>query len=187
MFNDLLKDNDELIAVKKTTGNDMVLLGSTSGKVVKFNETEIRQMGRTASGVKGIELSSDECVCAEIVSDENKILIVTVNGYGKQTKVEEYRQTRRGSKGVKGLNITDKNGTIKIAVLSLSLLLISCAAMSFATSAQTVSAGQDSARHKSYPKRWESSPLQMTALISPRGPRIITSSRWFFRQKSSME
>ena len=107
-----LKDNDELIAVKKTAGNDMVLLGSNSGKVVKFNETEIRQMGRTASGVKGIELSSDECVCAEIVSDENKILIVTVNGYGKQTKVEEYRQTRRGSKGVKGLNITDKNGTI---------------------------------------------------------------------------
>ncbi len=107
-----LRDNDELIAVKKTSGDDMVLLGSTSGKVVKFNENEIRPMGRTASGVKGIELSTDNCVCAEIVSDESKILLVTVNGYGKQTNVSEYRQTKRGSKGVKGLNITEKNGTI---------------------------------------------------------------------------
>ncbi len=107
-----LRDNDELIAVKKTSGNDMVLLGSTSGKVVKFIEDDIRPMGRTASGVKGIELSDDNCVCAEIVSDEDKILLVTVNGYGKQTNVSEYRQTKRGSKGVKGLNITEKNGTI---------------------------------------------------------------------------
>ena len=107
-----LRDNDELIAVKKTSGQDMVLLGSTSGKVVKFIEDDIRPMGRTASGVKGIELSDDNCVCAEIVSDEDKILLVTVNGYGKQTNVAEYRQTKRGSKGVKGLNITEKNGTI---------------------------------------------------------------------------
>ena len=107
-----LRENDELISVKKTSGNDMVLLGSTSGKVVKFNENDIRQMGRTASGVKGIELGEDTCVCAEIVSESDKILIVTVNGYGKQTSVSEYRQTKRGSKGVKGLNITEKNGTI---------------------------------------------------------------------------
>lgn len=107
-----LRDDDELISVKKTSGNDLILLGSTSGKMVKFNENDIRCMGRTASGVKGIDLGSDVCVCSEVVSDDDNIVIVTVNGYGKQTKVSEFRQTKRGSKGVKGLNITEKNGTI---------------------------------------------------------------------------
>ena len=107
-----LKDNDELIAVRKTTGKNYVLLGSSNGRMVKFDENDVRIMGRTASGVKGIELGDSSCIGAEIASDEDIILIVTKKGYGKQTKVSEYRQTKRGSKGVKALSITDKNGDI---------------------------------------------------------------------------
>ena len=108
-----LKENDELIAAKKTSGNDMVLIGSSEGRMVKFTEDEIRDMGRTASGIKGIDLEDDAIVVgAEVVSNDDNILLVTENGYGKQTKVADFRQTRRGSKGVKALNITDKNGEI---------------------------------------------------------------------------
>ena len=108
-----LKENDELIAAKKTSGNDMVLIGSSEGRMVKFTEDEIRDMGRTARGVKGIDLEDDAIVVgAEVVSNDDNILLVTENGYGKQTKVADFRQTRRGSKGVKALNITDKNGKI---------------------------------------------------------------------------
>ena len=107
-----LKDNDELIAVKKTTGNDLILLGSSAGRMVKFEESELRVMGRTATGVRGINLDGAECVGAEIATEEDKILIVTKKGYGKQTNVCEYRATKRGSKGVKALNVTEKNGSI---------------------------------------------------------------------------
>ena len=107
-----LRDNDKLIDVKKTTGNDLVLLGSDSGRMVKFNEDEIRVMGRTASGVRGISLDGSKCICSEIVKEDDTILLVTEKGYGKQTKVSEYRQTRRGSKGVKAMNITEKNGNL---------------------------------------------------------------------------
>lgn len=107
-----LRENDRLIDVKKTSGNDLVLLGSDAGRMVKFNEDEIRVMGRTASGVRGITLDGGKCICSEIVSEDDTILLVTEKGYGKQTKVGEYRQTKRGSKGVKAMNITDKNGNL---------------------------------------------------------------------------
>ena len=107
-----LRENDKLIDVKKTTGNDLVLLGSDSGRMVKFNEDEIRVMGRTASGVRGISLDGSKCICSEIVKEDDTILLVTEKGYGKQTKVSEYRQTRRGSKDVKAMNITEKNGNL---------------------------------------------------------------------------
>ena len=105
-----LKDSDELISVKKTTGSDMILMGSSSGRMVKFIEDELRVMGRTASGVRGINLGEAECIGAEVTNETDRVLIVTKKGYGKQTIVSEYRQTKRGSKGVKALNITDKNG-----------------------------------------------------------------------------
>ena len=107
-----LRDNDELIDVKKTSGNDLVLLGSDAGRMVKFNENEIRVMGRTASGVRGISLDNNRCICLEVVNEDDTIIMVTEKGYGKQTKVCEFRQTKRGSKGVKALNITDKNGNL---------------------------------------------------------------------------
>ena len=107
-----LRENDKLIDVKKTTGSDLVLLGSDAGRMVKFNEDEIRVMGRTASGVRGITLDGGKCICSEMVSEDDTILLVTEKGYGKQTKVSEYRQTKRGSKGVKAMNITEKNGNL---------------------------------------------------------------------------
>ena len=107
-----LKEDDELIAVKKTTGNDLVLLCSSNGRMVKFNENEVRVMGRTAAGVKGIELGESSCIGAEIASDDDAVVMVTKKGYGKQTSVREYRETKRGSKGVKALSITDKNGDL---------------------------------------------------------------------------
>ena len=107
-----LKDTDELISVKKTTGNDSILIGSSNGRMVKFDENEVRVMGRTASGVKGITLDDSNCIGAELADDNKEILIVTEKGYGKKTIISEYRATKRGSKGVKALNITDKNGGI---------------------------------------------------------------------------
>ena len=107
-----LKENDELIAVKRTNGDNYILLGSETGRMVKFKEDKIRTMGRTASGVKGINLEGSKCVCAEVVNESDKILLVTIKGYGKKTLVSDFRETSRGSKGVKALNITDKNGNI---------------------------------------------------------------------------
>ena len=107
-----LRDEDELIDVKMTDGNSLVLLGSDAGRMVKFNENEIRVMGRTASGVRGINLENGTCICCEIVNDDDLILLVTEKGYGKQTYVRDFRQTKRGSKGVKALNITEKNGNL---------------------------------------------------------------------------
>ena len=107
-----LRDDDELIDVKMTDGNSLVLLGSNAGRMVKFNENEIRVMGRTASGVRGINLENGTCICLEIVNDDDLILLVTEKGYGKQTCVRDFRQTKRGSKGVKALNITEKNGNL---------------------------------------------------------------------------
>ena len=107
-----LKDDDELISVKETTGDDLILLASSAGRMVKFSEKEVRFMGRNASGVRGINLDSDYCVSATVVEEEDIILLLTEKGYGKKSLVSDFRQTKRGSKGVKGLNITEKNGSI---------------------------------------------------------------------------
>ena len=107
-----LRDNDELIGVKKTDGECDVVLASSAGRVVLFNESDIRMMGRTASGVKGINLGNELCVGVETTKESDNIVIVTEKGYGKLTLVSEFRKTSRGSKGVKALNITDKNGGI---------------------------------------------------------------------------
>lgn len=107
-----LRENDELNSVKKTTGNNTVLMCSSKGRMVRFNENDIRVMGRTASGVKGITLIDDICVGTEIADPNLNILVVTEKGYGKKTPLSEYRETSRGSKGVKTINMTDKNGKI---------------------------------------------------------------------------
>ncbi len=107
-----LKEEDELISAKKTTGENEIIIASSNGRMIRFNENEIRIMGRTASGVKGIELGDGKCVGCEIAQSNQQILVVTEKGYGKRTNTDEYRMTHRGSKGVKALNITDKNGNI---------------------------------------------------------------------------
>ena len=106
----ILKEKDELISVKKTTGTDEIVIGANNGRMVRFIEDEIRSMGRSSSGVKGIDLDGSYVVGADVVHSGDYILIVTDNGYGKQTLIDEYRLTHRGSKGVKALNVTDKNG-----------------------------------------------------------------------------
>ncbi len=109
-----LKDNDELLSVKRTVGNQDIILGASNGKAIRFNESTVRPMGRTATGVKGMSITpSDNIIgCALVDEDCKDILIVTEKGYGKRTKVEEYRLQNRGGKGVKTLNVTKKNGAL---------------------------------------------------------------------------
>ena len=108
----ILKENDELISVGKSTGNNEIMIGASNGRMVRFKEEEIRIMSRSSTGVKGIEFTNSYVVGAEVVSASDQILIVTENGYGKKTNIDEYRLTHRGSKGVKALNITEKNGNM---------------------------------------------------------------------------
>ena len=107
-----LKDDDELVSVKKTTGNDEILMASSNGRMVRFNEDAVRIMGRSASGVRGINLDGGILVGMEIVEPNEYVLVITEKGYGKKTPVDEYRITNRGGKGVKTVNITEKNGSI---------------------------------------------------------------------------
>ena len=108
-----MKENDQLLTVRIANENEFVLLGTSEGRLVKFDESKLRNMGRTATGVKGVNLSSGaKCICADIAKDDDKILLITNKGYGKQTLVSEYRETSRGSKGVKALNLTEKNGKL---------------------------------------------------------------------------
>ena len=108
-----LREDDELIGVRKTSGNDDIIIASSGGKAVWFEETEVRPMGRTAAGVRGISLEEGEvAVGMEMVTMDQEILVVTENGFGKRTSIQEYRKTKRGGKGVKTLTITEKNGTL---------------------------------------------------------------------------
>ena len=119
-----IKEDDELLEAKLTTGNSHVLLAVKSGKLVRFEEEKTRPMGRTASGVRGITLADDKDEVIGMVSidkndlNDSQILVVTENGYGKRTKlvdddgVDVYRITNRGGKGVKTLNITEKTGAL---------------------------------------------------------------------------
>ncbi len=107
-----LRDDDELISVRKTNGNNEIIIATSNGRMVRFNENEARPMGRVATGVRGVMLDKNLCVGAELVGVDQEVLIVTENGFGKKTPIDEYRLTHRGSKGVKTVNITEKNGTI---------------------------------------------------------------------------
>lgn len=110
-----IKEGDELLEAKLTDGNSQIILAVKSGKLVRFEETKTRPMGRTASGVRGITLKddNDEVIGMVTVNDMNsEILVVAENGYGKRSSLDEYRITNRGGKGVKTLNITEKTGKL---------------------------------------------------------------------------
>ena len=110
-----IRENDELLEVKLTSGQDEILLALKSGRCIRFNESKVRPMGRTASGVRGITLAGkgDEVVGMVTASDENcTIMVVSENGYGKRSDLADYRVTNRGGKGVKTLNVTDKTGQL---------------------------------------------------------------------------
>ncbi len=107
-----LREDDELISVKKTTGDNEILMASSNGRMVRFTEDSIRVMGRSASGVRGINLEEGTLVGMEIADNNQEVLVVTEKGYGKKTPLAEYRLTNRGGKGVKTLSVTEKNGSI---------------------------------------------------------------------------
>jgi DNA gyrase subunit A len=116
-----LKEDDELISVRMTDGTKDVIIGTKQGMLIRFAETDVRAMGRTATGVKGITLDEDdEVIGMEISEEQEDILIVTRNGYGKRTPTSEYRLQSRGGKGLKTCNITEKNGTV-VALKSVTL------------------------------------------------------------------
>ena len=110
-----LKEGDELLEAKLTSGNDEILIATRSGKCIRFNESTVRPMGRTAAGVKAISLSEEEndyVIGMVVAKEDSDILVVSEHGYGKRSKLEEYRITNRGGKGIKTLNITDKTGDL---------------------------------------------------------------------------
>lgn len=108
-----LRENDELISVKLTDGTKDIAIGTKKGMLIRFNETEVRSMGRTATGVKGITLDEDdEVVDMEILEEDQDVLVVTKKGYGKRTSAEEYRVVHRGGKGVRTCNVQEKNGEL---------------------------------------------------------------------------
>lgn len=123
-----LREDDDLISVRLTDGKKQVIIGTRDGMLVRFQEDDIRSMGRTAGGVRGIKLrDGDEVVGMEIVEPEQEILVVTAKGYGKRTSEEEYRLQSRGGVGLKTIQITDKNGpmvAVKTVDGSEDLMLI---------------------------------------------------------------
>ena len=117
-----IKEDDELMGAKLTNGESQVLIAVKSGKLLRFEESKTRPMGRTASGVRGIRLAdeNDEVIGMVSVNDMNsEILVVSENGYGKRTSLEDYKVTNRGGKGVKTLKITEKTGKL-VSINSVS-------------------------------------------------------------------
>jgi DNA gyrase subunit A len=109
-----LREGDSLQSVKATDGNREIIIGASNGKAIRFHETDVRSMGRNATGVKGIELpEGDTVIGTAVVTPEYKeILVITEYGYGKRTDVDEYRLQQRGGMGVKTINVTEKNGPL---------------------------------------------------------------------------
>ncbi|MDC1024420.1 DNA gyrase subunit A [Flavobacteriales bacterium] len=110
-----IREGDQLLEAKMTTGNSHIMMAVKSGKAIHFEEEKVRSMGRTAAGVRGIRLANDndEVVGMICIEDTNSsVLVVAENGYGKRSAVEDYRITNRGGKGVKTINITDKTGPL---------------------------------------------------------------------------
>ncbi len=107
-----MREDDELVSVKKTTGNDEIIIGAANGKAIRFNENDIRPMGRSASGVKGLEVDGSWVIGMATSEEGEYILSVTEKGYGKKSLREKYRLTQRGAKGVKSVNITERNGAL---------------------------------------------------------------------------
>ena len=117
-----IREGDELLDAKLTDGNSQIMLAARSGKAIRFEESKIRAMGRTASGVRGITLAGDddEVVGTISVNDLNTdVMVVSEKGYGKRSKLEDYRITNRGGKGVKTINITEKTGNL-VAIKNVS-------------------------------------------------------------------
>jgi DNA gyrase subunit A len=114
-----IRDDDELVAVRRTSGNDEILMVSKAGLAVRFHEDDVRPMGRDTSGVRGMNISGEgnEVLSMDIARDEQDLLVVTENGYGKRTPVSEYRLTSRGAKGVKTITFSESRGGLAAALV----------------------------------------------------------------------
>lgn len=138
-----LRDDDELIGVKRTNGDFTIMMATHKGMSIKFNEKDVRTMGRVAQGVIGIRLAHDDFVIGmEIVDEEDTILAVTENGFGKRTYVEEYSKQKRGGKGILTYKVTDKTGNVigtKIVNDKDDVLLISSSGIIIRMSAGEIS------------------------------------------------
>jgi len=110
-----INEGDRLLSAKLTNGNNDIMLAARKGKAIRFKETDVRNMGRTAAGVRGIRLNENDevigMICVENNNEEH-VLVVSENGYGKRSLLEDYRITKRGGKGVKTINITEKTGKL---------------------------------------------------------------------------
>ncbi len=112
----LLREDDELISVRQTSGDDSIILCSSAGKSILFDESSIRSSGRNSSGVRGIRIKPEEkCVGMAVVDENSQVLVISENGYGKRTPIDKYRHQTRGGSGVKTIKITDKNGPLVTA------------------------------------------------------------------------
>lgn len=107
-----LRDGDELVKVKPTTGEDEILIAGSNGKAIRFAEKSVRAMGRTAAGVKGFNPDGSKVIGFSTSSDGKYILVITEKGYGKKSSIEDYRITKRGAKGVTTVKVTEKNGPL---------------------------------------------------------------------------
>src|SRR4051794_5458950 len=114
-----IADDDELVAVRRTSGDDEVILVSRAGQAVRFEESKARAMGRATGGVRGMELQGrDDAVLAmDVARDDQELLVVTENGYGKRTSISEYRKTNRGTKGVGTIKLTERKGALAGALV----------------------------------------------------------------------
>ncbi|MGL4819249.1 MAG: DNA gyrase C-terminal beta-propeller domain-containing protein, partial [Bacilli bacterium] len=110
-----IREDDELISVAHTDGDEDIIVGTRKGMIIRFNENDVRSMGRTASGVKAITLKSDDYVVSmqKIGVEVKEILTVTQFGFGKRTPIEEYRLQTRGGKGILTYRASDKNGDVR--------------------------------------------------------------------------
>ncbi|MDD9270862.1 DNA gyrase subunit A [Paenibacillus sp. GCM10023248] len=138
-----LRDDDDLIGVKLTDGNQGIIMGTKLGMSIHFPEQDVRSMGRSATGVKGIQLDEDDAVIdMDVVHEDNSVLIVTSKGFGKRTPVSEYRIQSRGGKGIKTLNVTEKNGPVvglKIVQEDEDLMIITASGTVIRTSMAGIS------------------------------------------------
>jgi len=112
-----LREDDKLVGVTITDGQQNIMLFSSDGKAIRFNEADVRSMGRTATGVRGIRLNEDEKVISLIVASEGAVLNITENGFGKRTEVDKFRLQSRGGSGVIAIQTSERNGAVVGAVL----------------------------------------------------------------------
>jgi DNA gyrase subunit A len=114
-----IRDDDELVSVRRTSGDDDILMVSRKGQAVRFNESDVRAMGRDTSGVRGMNVDQpdNEVVVMDVARDDQELLVVTENGYGKRTSIAEYRKTKRGAMGVGTIKLTDAKGALAGALV----------------------------------------------------------------------